>query len=228
MDSNVIAPRNVTITNNATVTIPGGKWLNVDFTTYYLRILPGSKVIVQPNGRLYTLPLGHNFLNNTDGTFGYYLKRVEWLGDGGLQPDIRLLPVQHDQGVAAPARDAGGRRGTVNLNTTNLNVCTGGTNCTDLPDTIALCGGSMAVETLGFAMGRMMINSDNEDTNSIQELFGSGTPSAGRAAMNQTAWNVVGMSNATALQHKFNCGNIANNPYNTLTLADAGFSTSKP
>ena len=71
-------------------------------------------------------------------------------------------------------------------------------------------------------MGRMMINSDNEDTNSIQELFGSGTPSVGRAAMNQTAWNVVGMSNSTALQHKFNCGNTANNPYNTLTLADAG------
>ena len=80
----------------------------------------------------------------------------------------------------------------------------------------------MAVETLGFAMGRTMINSNNEDTNSIQELFGNGTPSAGRAAMNQTAWNVVGMSNSTALQHKFNCGNIANNPYNTLTLADAG------
>jgi hypothetical protein len=40
--------------------------------------------------------------------------------------------------------------------------------------------------------------------------------------MNQTAWNVVGMSNSTALQHKFNCGNVSNNPYNTLTLADAG------
>ena len=80
----------------------------------------------------------------------------------------------------------------------------------------------MAVETLGFAMGRMMINSDNEDTNAIQQLFGAGTPSVGRAAMNQTAWNVVGMSNSSALQHKFNCGNVSNNPYNTLTLADAG------
>ena len=80
----------------------------------------------------------------------------------------------------------------------------------------------MAVETLNFALGRMMINSDNEDTNAVQELFGAGTPSVGRAAMNNTAWNIVGMSNSTALQHKFNCGNVSNNPYNTLTLADAG------
>jgi hypothetical protein len=80
----------------------------------------------------------------------------------------------------------------------------------------------MAVENLGFALGRMMVNSDNQDTNAVQELFGNGTPSAGRAAMNQTAYNVVGTSMATALQHKFACGNVSNNPYNTLTLVDAG------
>jgi hypothetical protein len=220
--SNTIASRNVTITNNATVTIFGGRWLNVDFTNYYLRILPGSKLLIRPGARLYTLPLGHTFLNNSDGTFGYYLKRVDGAVMESYNPTFAFYPsstikvLQHLHAMRAV--DAG----TVTLNGTNLNVCTGGTNCTDNPDTIALCGGSMTVETLGFAMGRMMINSDNEDTNSIQELFGSGTPSVGRAAMNQTAWNVVGMSNSTALQHKFNCGNVANNPYNTLTLADAG------
>ncbi|MCB0206383.1 MAG: hypothetical protein KDH89_16300, partial [Anaerolineae bacterium] len=72
----VIAPQNVTITNNALVTVPGGRWLNVDFTNYYLRILPGSALLIQPGGRTYSFLLGHTFLNNTDGTFGYYLKRV--------------------------------------------------------------------------------------------------------------------------------------------------------
>ncbi len=38
--------------------------------------------------------------------------------------------------------------GTVTLGGTNLNVCTGSTNCTDNANTVALCGGSMVVETL--------------------------------------------------------------------------------
>ncbi len=216
-----IAPMNVAITNNATVTIFGGRWLNVDFTNFYLRILPGSKLLIQPGARLYTLPLGHIFLNNADGTFGYYLKRVDgavmesYNSTFAFYPASTIKVVQHLHAMRAV--DAG----TVTLGGTNLNVCSGGTNCTDNANTAALCGGSMVVETLQTALTNMMRPSNNQSTNAIQELFGSGTPSAGRAAMNTTAWITVGMSNSTALQHKFACGNVANNPYNTLTLADA-------
>ena len=222
LTSVVIAPQNVTITNNATVTVPGGGWLNVDFLNRYLRIMPGSALLIQPGARVYSFQLGHTFLNNTDGTFGYYLKRV---GGGVMEsynatfafyPASTIKVLQHLHAMRAV--DAG----TVNLASTLLNVCIASTNCTDNANTVALCGGAMAIENLNFALGRMMINSDNEDTNAVQELFGAGTPSAGRAAMNNTAWNTVGMSNSTALQHKFNCGNVSNNPYNTLTLADAG------
>ena len=222
ISANTIAPRNVTITNNATVTIFGGRWLNVDFTNYYLRILPGSKLLIRPGARLYTLPLGHTFLNNTDGTFGYYLKRVDGAVMESYNPTFAFYPastikvLQHLHAMRAV--DAG----TVTLGGTNLNVCSGGTNCTDNANTAALCGGSMVVESLQTALTNMMRPSNNQSTNAIQELFGAGTPSAGRAAMNTTAWTTVGMSNATALQHKFACGNVANNPYNTLTLADAG------
>ena len=62
LSSVTIAPRNVTITNNATVTITGGRWLNVDFTNRYLRILPGSKLLIQPGARLYSFQLGHTCL----------------------------------------------------------------------------------------------------------------------------------------------------------------------
>ncbi len=219
---NTIASRNVTITNNATVTIFGGRWLNVDFTTYYLRILPGSKLLIRPGARLYTLALAHTFLNNSDGTFGYYLKRVDGAVMESYNPTFAFYPastikvVQHLHAMRAV--DAG----TVTLGGTNLNVCSGGTNCTDNANTAALCGGAMVVETLQTALTNMMRPSNNQSTNAIQELFGNGTPSVGRAAMNTTAWTTVGMSNSTALQHKFACGNVANNPYNTLTLADAG------
>jgi beta-lactamase class A len=220
--ANTIAPRNVTITNNATVTIFGGRWLNVDFTTYYLRILPGSKLLIRPGARLYTLPLGHTFLNNTDGTFGYYLKRVDGAVMESFNPTFAFYPastikvLQHLHAMRAV--DAG----TVTLGGTNLNVCSGGVNCEDLANTAALCGGSMVVETLQTALTNMMRPSNNQSTNAIQELFGNGTPSAGRAAMNTTAWTTVGMSNSTALRHKFACGNVANNPFNTATLADLG------
>jgi beta-lactamase class A len=222
ISANTIAPRNVTIANNATVTIFGGRWLNVDFTNYYLRILPGSKLLIRPGARLYTLSLGHTFLNNSDGTFGYYLKRVDGAVMESYNPTFAFYPastikvVQHLHAMRAV--DAG----TVTLGGTNLNVCSGGTNCTDNANTVALCGGSMVVETLQTALTNMMRPSNNQSTNAIQELFGNGTPSVGRAAMNQTAWTTVGMNNSTALQHKFACGNVANNPYNTLTLADAG------
>ena len=178
--------------------------------------------LIRPGARLYTLPLGHTFLNNSDGTFGYYLKRVDGAVMESYNPTFAFYPastikvVQHLHAMRAV--DAG----TVTLNGTNLNVCSGGTNCTDNANTAVLCGGSMVVETLQTALTNMMRPSNNQSTNAIQELFGAGTPSAGRAAMNQTAWNTVGMSNSTALQHKFACGNVANNPYNTATLADLG------
>lgn len=103
ISANTIAPRNVTITNNATVAIFGGRWLNVDFTNYYLRILPGSKLLIRPGARLYTLPLGHTFLNNSDGVFGYYLKRVNGAVMESYNPTFAFYPastikvVQHLQ-----------------------------------------------------------------------------------------------------------------------------------
>jgi beta-lactamase class A len=222
ISADTIASQNVTISNNATVTIFAGRWLNVDFTSFYLRILPGSKLLIRPGARLYTLPLGHTFLNNTDGTFGYYLKRVDgavmesYNAAFAFYPASTIKVLQHLHAMRAV--DAG----TANLLTTILNVCSSGVNCSDNANTAVLCGGTMITESLQVALTNMMRPSNNQSTNAIQEQFGAGTPSAGRAAMNQTAWTTVGTSNATALQHKFACGNVSNNPYNTLTLGDVG------
>src|SRR5688500_2591412 len=76
LNADVIPPRNVIVTNGAALRMPCGIQINVDFTICDLRIMPGSKVMLEPNARLYTLTLGHTFLNSTDGSFGYSLTRV--------------------------------------------------------------------------------------------------------------------------------------------------------
>ena len=61
----------MTITNNATVTIPGGRWLNVDFRQS-LPAHPARFCSADPAGlHALLVPGSHTFLNNTDGTFGY-------------------------------------------------------------------------------------------------------------------------------------------------------------
>lgn len=47
------APRNITIKEGATMTIPNGRSLDFDFANYRLRIMPGGKLIIQPGGRIY-------------------------------------------------------------------------------------------------------------------------------------------------------------------------------
>ena len=85
-------------------------------------------------------------------------------------PASTIKVVQHLHAMRAV--DAG----TVTLGGTNLNVCSGGTNCTDNAEHDALCGGSMVVETLQTALGQHDGPSNNESTNAIQELFGAARP----------------------------------------------------
>lgn len=67
-----------------------------------------------------------------------------------------------------------------------------------------------------------MENSDNQSTNALQEYFGNGNAVAGRNAINMTAHNTLGLTNTTAINHKFGCGGPSNNPANSLTLSDLG------
>lgn len=175
---------------------------------------------------------------NTDGTVGLYLKQV---GGGVLAsfnesfvtyPASTIKVLEHLHAMRAV--EAG-----MDLDATLLTVCrdcqacaactacaappavcTSDLNCSDQSNEDDGC--TAATESLRCALQRMMIVSSNQSTNAIQEIFGGGTPSAGRAAMNLTATAIVGTSANTALQHKFACGNVSNDPFNTMTLADMG------
>ena len=111
LTSLVIAPQNITITNNATVAVPGGRWLNVDFVNRYLRIMPGSKLLIQPGARVLLVSAWPHVPEQH--------RRDVWLlpqaggrwGDEVVQRDLRVLSCQHHQGAATSARHARGGRG---------------------------------------------------------------------------------------------------------------------
>lgn len=212
----------VTVTNNATLTINNNRYLGVDFRTNEVRIRNGSRLIIKNGARLFRHPIHHDMASNTDGVIGYYLKRVggsivdQFNQNTAFYPASTIKVLQHLHAMRAV------QAGQVNLATTNLTVCPGNSNCSDNTNTNANCGAPTINETLQTSILRMMTPSDNQSTNAIQQLFGNGTPSVGRTAMNQTGSNIVGWSNASSLEHKLACNNISNNPFNTLTLADIG------
>ncbi|MHC5024050.1 MAG: serine hydrolase [Planctomycetota bacterium] len=75
-------------------------------------------------------------------------------------------------------------------------------------------GHSPSLRLVENVLRRMMEQSDNQDTNAIQELFG-------RPAINATGHGILGMSDDTWLHHKLGCDGPDSDPPNTMTLADA-------
>lgn len=75
-------------------------------------------------------------------------------------------------------------------------------------------GDTPTPRALEVALRRMMEDSDNQDTNAVQELFG-------RPAINATAHAVIGMSAATQLNHKLGCAGPDSDPVNQMPLWDA-------
>ena len=180
-----------------------------------------------------------NFMSaGTDGTFGFHLREVDGpilansMDNVAFYPASTIKVLEHLHAM----RDVEAMNS--DLDTTMVTscpptaVCTqcnpecpapvamSGVNCTDNPNSMATCGVPTVQMSLRCAIQRMMYISDNRATNALQDFFGGGTASVGRAAMNMTASAVVGMSASTALQHKLACGNIANNPFNTSTASD--------
>ena len=72
--------------------------------------------------------------------------------------------------------------------------------------------GTFRREPLGAVLAAMMIESDNQRANAIQDYFG-------RVAINATAAEVVGTTD-TLLAHRFGCGGPANDPANRSTAFD--------
>ncbi|MFH1331187.1 MAG: serine hydrolase [Actinomycetota bacterium] len=72
--------------------------------------------------------------------------------------------------------------------------------------------GTSWTEPLAVVLEAMMVDSDNQRANAVQDHFG-------RAAINVTAVDVVGTS-GTLLAHRFGCGGPQNDPANRSTARD--------
>ncbi len=172
-------------------------------------------VLMLNNSNSLTSRIGGMMRDNTNGAVGLHLRQINGPVLASLQSDRVFYPastikvLEHLHAMRSVETAAG-------LDSQSLRV---------YPNTADSCsnnhaGQSFNTETLRQALTRMMQASNNQSTNAVQEFFGNSNASAGRNAMNQTARNVVGMSNNTALNHKFACGGPNNNPANQLTLAD--------
>ncbi|MBW4653145.1 MAG: class A beta-lactamase-related serine hydrolase [Kaiparowitsia implicata GSE-PSE-MK54-09C] len=220
---NEIAPQNVVVRDGATLAVLNGRSLNIDFSNFRLQVASDSRVLIENGGRIHTFQVGHLLINNTDGEVGYYLKRVSgpvleaYHENFPFYPASTIKVLQHLHAMRAVEADPD----NLNLDTTTLTVCSEESNCSNSANSNSTCPIGTITETLRQALRNMMIPSNNQSTNAIQEFFGNGTPSVGRAAMNQTANNVVGMTN-TALEHKFACDGPNSNPPNKSPLADLG------
>lgn len=208
---------NIFIQNNAVLTILSGADLIIDLSVNRIEVEDGAQLIVKNGAKIQNIMVG-----DTDGRFGYYLKRVNGPVLQAYNEDIPFYPastikvLQHVHAMRAV------ELGQEDVSTTMVTVCSdNNTNCSNNPNSFVTCQNTTpVVQTLATTLNRMMVNSDNQDTNAIQEFFGNGNAANGRTAINNTGYNLLGISTQTALQHKLACGNISNNPFNTATLED--------
>ncbi len=162
----------------------------------------------------------------TGGTFGYRVRRVGGAVAANVNPGFVFYPASTIKVLQHLSMMRDVEDGVWDLAATDVQVCGGTTNCSDDPN-VSVPACAAAPRSLSLTLSRMMVFSDNQDTNAIQELIGtvadpaSPTPSlAGRADLLDFSTMVLGMSPSTVLHHKFACGNVDNTPSNTATLID--------
>lgn len=155
--------------------------------------------------------------NVTGGAYGAYLKQVNGAVKVSLQskkgfyPASTIKVLQHVHAMRA-----------VDKNQVSLN-----TNVTTYDNASQSCQNSHAGHTptvlsMETILQTMMENSDNQNTNAVQEFFGNGNAVLGRTRINNTAHSVLNMSSTTQLNHKLGCGGPNNNPANVMNLKDLG------
>lgn len=143
---------------------------------------------------------------NTDGTTGYYLKQVNGPVLAAKNETFAFYPASTIKVIEHLHIMRGVQSGYISLKTP-MDIW--GDSCADnhageQPET---------KEPLSTTLKLMMKESNNQRTNAIQDGFG-------RPAINNTAHQSAGMSQNSAINHKFGCGGPTSNPANSLTLAD--------
>ncbi len=143
------------------------------------------------------------------GLYGYMLKRVDGptiftlrsngLLNGGAWYPASTVKVNHHLAALRWAQENGG------VAALQQTIPVYGSSCSG--------SGTITETTLSSVLQSMMVNSNNQMTNAVQDFIGQG-------AINSMMQNDIGMSVYTQLNHKLGCGGPTNDPANQMTNED--------
>ncbi len=149
--------------------------------------------------------------DGSDGTRGFILKQVDGLILGELMPTFRTYPAST---IKVLEHYYWSRRiGNGLSSQTLVPIYTNHTSDTHIQSDVA------NNQTLQLTMQQMMRPSSNQSANALQEFAGAGNGVTGRKNINDFASSTLGLdTDDIQLFHKFADGNIANDPYNIMTM----------
>jgi hypothetical protein len=189
------------------------------------RIIDIEPVVINGQKRFHALMLNNStkletrigklIRDNTDGTYGFYLKRASGSVIADIMPTYSFYPAS----TIKVLQHAYAIRQVQNGLSINAPVqqWANSTNDTHAGEPIP------PTSPLGSVLQNMMVNSNNAATNHIQDHFGNANGIVGRALINGYAHGTIGVSNSTWLNHKLGTGGPdGNNPANSATLVDFG------
>ncbi|MDQ2987172.1 MAG: class A beta-lactamase-related serine hydrolase [Armatimonadota bacterium] len=189
------------------------------------RIIDIETVFVSGQKRFHALMLNNStpletrvgklMRDNTDGVYGFYLKRVGGNVIANIMDTYEFYPassIKVEQHVYAINRVQGGM--SINTPVQQWANSTGDTHFGEpIPPT----------SPLGDVLEDMMVNSSNSATNHIQDHFGNANGVVGRALINAYGHDIIELSDSMWIHHKFGTGGPdGNNPWNIATLQDFG------
>lgn len=168
--------------------------------------------ILMNNANPIETQVGEYVRNSTNGTVGFYLKRLNG-------PVIAQLMESEPFYPASTIKVLEHAWASYRVGRFNLPVNTPVRNYNDHTSDTHPANGSTVAFTLPLSTvaRRMMINSDNQATNAIQDFAGNANGVAGRTAINTFKASVLGLNADVHLWHKFGAGGPANNPANRGT-----------
>ncbi len=154
--------------------------------------------------------IGQMLRSGSDGTRGFILKEVGGPILGELMPTFRTYPAST---IKVLEHYYWSRRIGIGLSPlTQVPIYTNHQSDTHVQSDVS------TNQTLQLTMQQMMRPSNNQSANALQEFAGIGNGVTGRTNINNFAYNTLGLTDDIKLNHKFADGNIANDPFNIMTM----------
>jgi hypothetical protein len=167
-------------------------------------------VILADNSNDLEWRIGDMLRDGTDGTRGFILKQVNGPVLGELMPTFQTYPAST---IKVLEHYFWSRRVGQGLNPQTLvPIYTNHQNDTHPQGDVAFN------QSLQTTMQQMMRPSNNQSANALQEFAGNGNGATGRDNINAFKQNTLGIGDDLMLYHKFADGNVANDPYNVMTM----------